>query len=235
MRRRTSAASSGSKDAQAGSAGHSNGRCTKHRDALFWTALRLSGDHDDAQDLMQLTYLKAMRRGCRERGSCKPWLVRILTNSFIDEYRRRRQRPAMPFSEETWAKSVSGRAVDEEGLHADVGEPPGEPDPAWLLSLSLPDEVLSALDSLPRILREIVMLRDVEDYSYRECAEILGIPLGTVMSRLHRARRSLQGMLIPYARTHGLLAPLVCSRTAAAADPRARVRASAGIERPGPA
>ena len=169
---------------------HSTGDFTRaalaHIPDVFRLARRLSGDAEVAADLTQETFLQAWRSFTRfEPGTnCRAWLYRILFHVWSHERRRRTREPILFDSE----------AVNPETSFYD----PPIPD---ALTAS---QVLAALGRLPVAQRSIVILADVEDLSYREIAEILEIPIGTVMSRLSRARRALRRELPEYARSMGL-------------------------------
>jgi RNA polymerase sigma-70 factor (ECF subfamily) len=161
-----------------------------HLDALYRTALRLSRNPQDAEDLVQETYLNAFRSLDRfeEGTNLRAWLFRILNNAFISQYRRRKRRP-----------SSSIEDVTEYYLYdhlVEGGAAPRTENPEQEVLERIGDEaVLRALDDLPVEFRQVELLADVEGFSYREIADILNIPIGTVMSRLYRARRRLQKML----------------------------------------
>ncbi|HEU5328512.1 MAG: sigma-70 family RNA polymerase sigma factor [Thermomicrobiales bacterium] len=161
-----------------------------HLDALYRTALRLSRNPQDAEDLVQETYLNAFRSLDRfeEGTNLRAWLFRILNNAFISQYRRRKRRP-----------SSSLEDVTEYYLYDHLAEGGASPRPENperdVLALLGDETVLQALEELPVEFRQVELLADVEGFSYREIADILGIPIGTVMSRLYRARRRLQKAL----------------------------------------
>lgn len=159
----------------------------------------------DAEDLVQDTYLKAVRGmdRYRDEAGCRAWLFRILTNTYIDLYRKRRRAPIVVEFDESHA----GDAPDGPEETDD-----GPDDLEDSLSWSFADEVKAAIDDLPDVFRELIVLRDVEGFSYRECADMLEIPLGTVMSRLHRGRRILQRRLRGYAVANGYLPAPVAER-----------------------
>ncbi|HUP18322.1 MAG TPA: sigma-70 family RNA polymerase sigma factor [Gemmatimonadota bacterium] len=168
--------------------------CLEHLDALYGAALRMTRDPHDAEDLVQETYLKAVRAlpGYREETGCKAWLFRILTNTYIDVYRKRRRSPAEVEFEDEGAGGAAGDAVAVEVDYDDD----------WL-SRVFDDEVKAAIDALPDAFRELIVLRDLEGFTYRECSDLLTIPIGTVMSRLHRGRRSLAEGLRAYGAKRG--------------------------------
>jgi RNA polymerase sigma-70 factor (ECF subfamily) len=173
----------------------------RHLDALYRTALRMTRSEADAEDLVQETYIRAFR--FREQftlgTNMKAWLFRILTNTFINTYRRRAAQPEVTDLE----------GVDESALYrrmADDRAASSSPDPeAELLNSVVDTEVTDALEELPEKFRTAVLL-DVEGFSYKEIAEMLSIPIGTVMSRLHRGRKFLQKRLYDLARERGIAA-----------------------------
>ena len=151
-----------------------------HGRFLFTVAYRLTGNDADAQDLVQEVLLR-VRRGLEtyRPGSLEGWLSRITTNAFLDEVRRRRRRPTVALPDD--AERVLPGAQD--------------PDEA-LASIRLPDDVQDAVRALPDDFRAAVVLCDVVGLSYEEIAEQLGIPVGTVRSRIHRGRAALRGVLV---------------------------------------
>ena len=170
-------------------------------DALYRTALRMTRSEADAEDLVQETYIRALR--FREQftpgTNLKAWLFRILTNTFINSYRRRQAQP----------ETTELDDVDEFSLYKRMSDPraaSASPDPETELLNGLVDsEVKDALAELPEKFRSVVLL-DVEGFSYKEIAEMLDIPIGTVMSRLHRGRKFLQKRLLDVARRRGIAA-----------------------------
>lgn len=169
-------------------------------DALYNFAYRLTLDEDDANDLVQETYLKAYRFfDYFEQGTnAKAWLFRILKNSFINDFRRKSKQPAkVDYSE------IEGYYNSEEvESEADAGG--STTDLRVQVSQELiGDEVARALNSLPIDFRTVIILCDLEGFTYEEMAKILDIPIGTVRSRLHRARQSLKEKLSRYARSMG--------------------------------
>jgi RNA polymerase sigma-70 factor (ECF subfamily) len=181
--------------------------CLGHLDALYRAALRLTRNAADAEDLLQDTYLKATRSVDRYRESAgtRAWLFRILTNSFIDRYRQRRRTPeTVEFTE---GGSLYDLFLAQRGEEAVAPAPWNDEELDEFLKNVVGDEVKAALESLPPSFRLVVILRDVEGFSYREIAEIVGVPVGTVMSRLFRGRKALQEQLARYARTHGYPGP----------------------------
>lgn len=178
--------------------------CLSHIDALYGAALRMTANRQDAEDLVQETYVKALRNLHRYRdgGGCKAWLFRILTNAYIDRYRKARRSPIPVELEEDGTTGLYDRMV----APPDAATPPPDlQDLDDFLDRFVSDEVKQALDGLPEIFRTVIVLRDVERFSYREIADMLEIPIGTVMSRLFRGRRLLQDALREYAVSEGYL------------------------------
>jgi RNA polymerase sigma-70 factor (ECF subfamily) len=178
-------------------------RCLSHIDALYGAALRMRRNKQDAEDLVQETYLKAVRslHRYREDSSCKAWLFRILTNAYIDRYRKSKRAPiSVEFDEEGGAHLHDSLEEEDE---FEEGRIHSADDLPTLLSWFAADEVKGAIDGLPDIFREVIALRDIEGFSYQEVADMLEIPIGTVMSRLFRGRRFLQEELWEYARERG--------------------------------
>ena len=168
---------------------------------LFNLALNLTRNRKDAEDLVQETYLRAYRFfGSYQPGTqIKAWLFRILRNTFINRYRAQKVRPdEVDFSKVELAYE---RVVDEQFLQANR---PVSPEEA-LMSGVLDEEIETAMARLPEEYRSVVILALVEDLSYKEIASALSIPLGTVMSRLHRGRKLLQAQLLEYAQKKGIL------------------------------
>lgn len=172
-----------------------------HLDALYGAALRLTRSASDAEDLVQDAYVKAYRFYDRfEPGTnMKAWLYRILTNTFINKYRRRtRERNVL---EGNNARPVGDGVMSRAAMRS-LTDPVAEAQ-RRLIS----EEIQVALDSLPEDYRVMILLADVEELSYKEIAEIVGCPIGTVMSRLHRARKQLQGRLHDQAVALGIIEP----------------------------
>ncbi len=169
----------------------------KHTDALLRTALRMTKNEADADDLVQETMLKAYRFFDRfERGSnIKAWLFKIMTNIFINNYRRKSRKPT----------GVSYDDVDDNFLYHQLEGSQGRTtDPEESLFTKLLDtDVRAAIDELPEDFRIVVVLAFLEQFSYEEIAEIANIQLGTVKSRLHRARKLLQKSLWQHALARG--------------------------------
>ncbi|MEZ4900652.1 MAG: sigma-70 family RNA polymerase sigma factor [Spirosomataceae bacterium] len=167
-----------------------------HINSMYNFAFRLTMDEDDANDLVQDTYLKAFRfiSSFEQGTNAKAWLFRILKNSFINDYRKRSKEPSkVDYQEvETTYNSEDAAEVDRttdlrvESVQDMIG-----------------DEVANALNSLPIDFRTVIILCDIEGFTYEEMAKILDIPIGTVRSRLHRARNLLKDKLRTYASSMG--------------------------------
>ena len=169
-------------------------------DALYTAAMRLTHNSADAEDLVQETYLKAYRAyGSFEEGTnLRAWLYRILTNTFINNYRSKKRRP-----DETDIDEIEDLYLYRRlgGLEAAAAGRSAEEE---LLDWFTDAEVKEAVEALPEQFRMAVLLSDVEGFSYKEIAEILDIPIGTVMSRLHRGRKALQRQLYEFAKSRHL-------------------------------
>lgn len=173
----------------------------EHIDALYRTALRMTRNAADAEDLVQETYLRAFRslHQFTEGTNLRAWLFRILTNTYINEYRRRQRRPTNSSLDDIEEFYLYDHLI-ESGVQPSVERP----EDIVLSRLSV-DRVISAIDELPEEFRQVVLLADVEGFSYRDIASIVEIPIGTVMSRLYRARRRLQRQLYDAAVESGVL------------------------------
>ncbi|MEZ4469742.1 MAG: sigma-70 family RNA polymerase sigma factor [bacterium] len=170
-----------------------------HADALYGAAMRMTRDPSRAEDLVQETLLRAFRFWHKfEQGTnIKAWLFRIQTNIFINRYRKR-QTEQKVMDDRQVDDLLQRFAVEEESLlPVDTREE--------FLRQVVGDEVLRALDELPFEFRMTVLLADMHDFSYKEIAEVLECPVGTVMSRLHRARKMLQAKLLEYAVENGII------------------------------
>jgi RNA polymerase sigma-70 factor (ECF subfamily) len=170
-----------------------------HLDALFRTALRLTRNRRDAEDLVQETYFKAYRAFDRyvPGTNCKAWLFKILTNTGINAAVRKARRPSeVDFDE------VAPLLPQATSAGLDV---PTRGEIAAFADL-VDDEVKAALESVPEPFRIVFILSVIEGLTYQEIADVVGIPIGTVMSRLYRARKALQAALRDYARRRGLAA-----------------------------
>ena len=170
-----------------------------HIDALYGGALRMTRSPEDAEDLVQETYVKALRS--RDRfapgTNLRAWLYRIMTNTYISSYRQKQRRP-----KESWTDTVEDWQLAEVESHSSRGLRSAETEALD----ALPDSaVKTALADLREDYRMAVYLADVEGFSYKEIADIMETPIGTVMSRLHRGRRQLREALADYARESGYL------------------------------
>jgi RNA polymerase sigma-70 factor (ECF subfamily) len=169
-------------------------------DSLYGGALRMTRNPADAQDLVQETVLRAYRafRSFEPGTNLKAWMFRIMTNAYINTYRRKQREP----------RQVSSDEVPEFDLYQTLKDH----DPAWdetpenlVLDALVDSDIIEAIDDLPEQFRMAVVLSDIEGFSYAEMAEIMGVPMGTVMSRLHRGRKQLQERLWEKARESGIV------------------------------
>ena len=173
----------------------------QHAPQLFSTAMRMTRNRSDAEDLVQETFIKAWRSFAtyQQGTNLRAWLFRIMTNTYINKYNAQQRKPTeteLDDVEELFLYKRLG-AVDQSQLSQSAED--------QMLSLFTDDEVKKALEELPEQFRVPVLMSDVEGFSYKEIAEILEIPLGTVMSRLHRGRKAMQKMLYEYAKERGLI------------------------------
>jgi RNA polymerase sigma-70 factor (ECF subfamily) len=165
---------------------------------LYAAAVRMTRNPADAEDLLQETYLRAYRAfaSFQEGTNLRAWLYRILTNAFINTYRKRQREP----------QTVSDDELEDWYLYDKLGMDAAEASAEATVLENLPDQdVQDALASLPEQFRLAVLLADVEGFSYKEIAQILDIPIGTVMSRLHRGRRALEKRLWSVMRERGVV------------------------------
>lgn len=169
-------------------------------DQLYSAALRMTRNAADAEDLVQETYLKAYRGYDRfqEGTNLKAWMYRILTNSYINRYRAKQRRP-----DETDISDVEDMYLYRRlgGEQSDVGTSAEE---AFLETVT-DSNVKAAIEAIPENFRIAVLLADVEGFAYKEIAEILDVPIGTVMSRIHRGRKALEKELHGFAGERNLL------------------------------
>jgi RNA polymerase sigma-70 factor (ECF subfamily) len=170
---------------------------TPHLSRLFRVGMRLTHQPSEAQDLVQEALMKAWANWHRylPGGSLGAWLSRILVNTFISRHRHQRVVDVTAARSDLLDHLFDGGRLDEAS----------DPEQVWH-GQGLSDEVLAALDGLPAHYREVVELVDIHGLAYRDAADQMGCPLGTVMSRLHRARRLLREQLTDYARECGLAA-----------------------------
>jgi RNA polymerase sigma-70 factor, ECF subfamily len=171
----------------------------EHLDPLYSAALRLTKNERDAEDLVQDAFLRAFRFFDKfERGTnMKAWLFKILTNTFINRYRRR-------VKERTVVEGAAREATSEKFIVRETNESAVNPEQYFFDKL-LSDDVLRSIDALPIDFRLVVILADLQEFSYKEIAEILDVPVGTVMSRLYRGRKLLQKNLLGYAVAQGVV------------------------------
>jgi RNA polymerase sigma-70 factor, ECF subfamily len=175
----------------------------EHMSSLYSAAMRMTRNPADAEDLVQETYLKAYRGfgGFTEGTNLKAWLYRILTNTYINSYRAKQRRP-----DETDLDDVEDLYLYRRIGGLD-GSRMGRSAEDELLDLFSEAEVKAAVEALPESFRMAVLLADVEGFSYKEIAEIMDIPIGTVMSRLHRGRKALEKGLYDFAVANRLTEP----------------------------
>ena len=173
----------------------------QHLGVLYETAYHLARDETAAQDLVQETCLRAFRFWDKyQKGTnCRAWLLRILRNTFINEYRRK------PPETDRLDPSELDRYYNQLVNSATV---PEQRDPAQELFANLvDDEIVEAMEQLPEEFREVVILSDLQELSYKEIAEVLECPVGTVRSRLSRGRKMLQALLYDFAVQGGFIRP----------------------------
>ena len=180
-----------------------------HIDALFNLALKLTRNPKDAEDLVQETFLRAYRffDSYKPGTHIKAWLFRILRNTFINRYRAAKARPEeVDFSK---IEAVYDKLVQDDFLHANQPQTPER----VVLDGVVDAEIQEAIDALAEEYRTVLILAVVEEMAYKEIAAVLKIPIGTVMSRLHRGRKQLQLALTDYARQRGIIGaePVVSS------------------------
>ncbi|MFH2037179.1 MAG: sigma-70 family RNA polymerase sigma factor [Candidatus Zixiibacteriota bacterium] len=167
-----------------------------HLDALFRTALRMTKNDGDANDLVQETFLKAYRFWDKfeEGTNCRAWLFRIMTNIFINNYRSKAWKP----------QTVDLEEVDDDFIFGTLSANDDQKDPETsFLNKVFEEDVKAAIEELPEDFRLVIMLSFIEGFSYQEIADIVDLNIGTVKSRLHRGRKLLQKSLWQYAVRNG--------------------------------
>ncbi len=184
-----------------------------HLDALYGAAYRLARNPRDAEDLVQDALLRAYRfwDTFEKDSNCKAWLLRILTNTFINEYQRKKR------SREVLDAAQAEQETTDGVLHHAAAQQQKSPE-GLLLERSVSDDVQRALDALPDEFRTAVVLCDIEGLSYKEIAEIMECPVGTVMSRLFRGRRLLETALKDFAVASGYVKAKPADTTTPAPD-----------------
>lgn len=168
-----------------------------HMDAIYNYALRMTGDEDDADDLVQETFMKAFRFFDKfEKGTnCKAWLFRIMKNSFINDYRKNTKEPnKVDYDDvQNFYENIKSDEVETKHYELDA------------FSDLLDDDISEAIEKLPEDFRTVIILNDIEGFTYEEIADFVDIPVGTVRSRLHRARKMLYVQLFDYAKEKGFI------------------------------
>jgi len=168
---------------------------------LFSTAVRMTRNRADAEDLVQETYMKAWRAydSYEEGTNLRAWLFRIMTNTYINKYNAKMRRPTeteLDDVEELYLYRRLG-TIDQSRMSASAED--------QMMELFTDDEVKNAIEELPEAFRMPLLLSDVDGFSYKEIAEMLDVPVGTVMSRLHRGRKAMQKRLYEFAKERGLV------------------------------
>ena len=166
-------------------------------DSVYNFALRMTGDEDDADDLVQETYMKAFRFFDKfEKGTnCKAWLFRILKNSFINDYRKQtKEQNKVNYEDvQNFYENIKSNEIESKHYELDA------------FSNLLDDDISKAITELPEDFRTVIILNDIEGFTYEEIADFVDIPVGTVRSRLHRARKMLYVQLFDYAKDKGFM------------------------------
>lgn len=170
-----------------------------HLDALHAYALHLCRDASDAEDLVQETYIKALNNfsSYQEGTNCRAWLFRILTNTFFNLRRSRKRHNPIETDASPDVEMAMADAHQDQGIYRPID--------AQLLDNVVSQHVTEALDSLPPEFRTVLLLADLHDFSYKEIADVVECPVGTVMSRLYRARKAMQKQLLDHAVREGII------------------------------
>ena len=176
-------------------------KATPYMDQLYSHALRLTKNPADAEDLVQETYLKGYKafNSFKDGTNLRAWLFRILTNSFINDYRKKQRSFDEQEVEDIEALNTLSSADYSSNTHLGISAEDA------LFERLTDDEIQTAIDSLPETYKDVVLLADVQGFSYKEIADILDVPDGTVMSRLHRARAKLKDLLFDYMTSRRLI------------------------------
>ena len=176
-------------------------KATPYMDQLYSHALRLTKNPADAEDLVQETYLKGYKafNSFKDGTNLRAWLFRILTNSFINAYRKKQRSFDEQEVEDIEAINTLSSADYSSNTHLGISAEDA------LFERLTDDEIQTAIDSLPETYKDVVLLADVQGFSYKEIADILDVPDGTVMSRLHRARAKLKDLLFDYMTSRRLI------------------------------
>ena len=176
-------------------------KATPYMDQLYSHALRLTKNPADAEDLVQETYVNGYKafNSFKDGTNLRAWLFRILTNSFINAYRKKQRSFDEQEVEDIEAINTLSSADYSSNTHLGISAEDA------LFERLTDDEIQTAIDSLPGTYKDVVLLADVQGFSYKEIAEILDVPDGTVMSRLHRARAKLKDLLFDYMMSRRLI------------------------------
>ena len=171
-----------------------------HLDLLYNSALQMTKNPEDAEDLVQETFVRAFRFFDKfEKGTnCKAWLFKIMRNNFINRYRKKAKEPTkVDFSEveNTYSGDIKEELLSEHGMRS----------AEKVFETMVEDDVKNAMDSLPEEFRAAIILSDLEGFSYQEIAEALDCPIGTVRSRISRGRKYLQKKLFDFAKKKGIV------------------------------
>ncbi len=170
-----------------------------HLDALHGYAMHLSRNKADAEDLVQETYVKALKNYKRYTAgtNCRAWLFRIMTNTFFNLQRSRKRRRSVGSDSLPDVEMQVAEHHQDQGIY--------RPLEAQVLDRMVSDHMTEALESLPDDFRTVLLLADLQDFSYKEIAEVCDCPVGTVMSRLYRARKAMQRKLLDHAVNEGIV------------------------------